>query len=257
MSSKRVMITGVNTSSLPVLCAKESEEILRRIKNGEKELRDFFIEGNMRLVLSLVQRFSTDKVSPDDLFQVGVLGLMKAIDNFNVDLNVRFSTYAVPMIIGEIRRYIRESTALKVGRGVRDIAYKAMQARTKLEKENKKSGLMEIAAEIDVPYVEVVGALDAISEPVSIFESVYNDGEESMLVVDKIKDPQGDEEIFDSITLNDEIGKLPEREQKIIDMRYYQGKTQTEISNELHISQAQISRLEKNAISKLREAFVQ
>lgn len=255
MSINKVRITGVNTSSLPVLCAKESEEILRRIKKGEENLRDRFIEGNMRLVLSLVQRFNTDKVSPDDMFQVGVLGLIKALDNFNVDLNVRFSTYAVPMIIGEIRRYIRESTALKVGRGVRDIAYKAMQARAKLEKEKTNVDLAEIAAEIQVPYVEVIGALDAISEPLSLYEKSYND-EESIMVVDKIKDPEGEEELIDRLALDGEIGKLPERERKVIDMRYYQGKTQTEISQELQISQAQISRLEKSAIAKLRTAFL-
>ncbi len=255
MSINKVRITGVNTSSLPVLCAKESEEILRRIKKGEENLRDLFIEGNMRLVLSLVQRFNTDKVSPDDMFQLGVLGLIKALDNFNVDLNVRFSTYAVPLIIGEIRRYIRESTALKVGRGVRDIAYRAMQARTKLEKEKTNVDLAEIAAEIQVPYVEVIGALDAISEPLSLYEKSYND-EESIMVVDKIKDPEGEEELIDRLTLDGEIKKLPEKEQKIIDLRYYQGKTQTEISQELQISQAQISRLEKSAIGKLRTAFL-
>ena len=255
MASHRVRITGVDTSSLPVLCAKESEEILRRIKNGEEGLRDFFIEGNMRLVLSLVQRFGAERISPDDMFQVGVLGLIKALDNFNVDLNVRFSTYAVPMILGEIRRYIRESTALKVGRSVRDIAYRAMQARSSLEKEKPDVDLCEIAAEINVPYVEVVGALDAISEPISLYEPSYND-EESMLVVDKIKDPQGEEELIDRLALSSEISKLPERERKVIDMRYYQGKTQTEISEELSISQAQISRLEKSAIEKLRTAFL-
>ncbi len=255
MSIKKVRITGVNTSTLPILCAKESEEILRRIKKGEEKLRDLFIEGNMRLVLSLVQRFNTDKVSPDDMFQVGVLGLIKALDNFNVDLNVKFSTYAVPMIIGEIRRFIRESTALKVGRGVRDIAYKAMQARTKREKDKTNVDLAEIAAEINVPYAEVIGALDAISEPISLYEKSYND-EESMMVVDKIKDPQGEEELIDRLALGDEIQKLPEKERKIIDLRYYQGKTQTEISQELQISQAQISRLEKSAIGKLRTAFL-
>lgn len=255
MSINKVRITGVNTSTLPILCAKESEEILHRIKKGEENLRDLFIEGNMRLVLSLVQRFNTDKVSPDDMFQVGVLGLIKALDNFNVDLNVKFSTYAVPMIIGEIRRYIRESAALKVGRGVRDIAYKAMQARTKLEKEKTNVDLAEIAAEINVPYAEVIGALDAISEPVSLYEKSYND-DESMMVVDKIKDPQGEEELIDRLALGDEINKLPEKERKIIDLRYYQGKTQTEISQELQISQAQISRLEKSAIGKLRMAFL-
>ncbi len=254
MASHRVRITGLDTSTLPMLCAKESEEMIKRIKNGETELRDKFIEGNMRLVLSLVQRFHSDKVSADDMFQVGVLGLIKALDNFRVDVGVRFSTYAVPMIIGEIRRYIRESTALKVGRGVRDVAYKAMQARGRLEKNDPDVSLTEIAAEIGVPYVEVIGALDAISEPISIFETVYNGDEESMLVVDRIKDPEQDD-MFDKIALGDEISKLPEKERTIVDMRYYQGKTQTEISKELSISQAQISRLEKSAIEKLREVF--
>ena len=257
MASHRVQIAGINTSALPMMCAKESEELLKRIKNGEKELRSLFIEGNMRLVLSLVQRFNSDKVSADDMFQVGVLGLIKALDNFDIRMNVRFSTYAVPMIIGEIRRYIRESSALKVGRGIRDVAYRAMQARNKLEKDaTGEVGLSEIASEIDVPYVEVVGALDAISEPVSLYEAVYNDGEESILVVDQLKDPQGEDELYNNITLSDEISKLPEREKEIIDLRYYKGKTQTEIAKELCISQAQISRLEKSAIGKLREAFL-
>ncbi len=256
MASHKVCITGVNTSTLPVLCAKESEEILRRIKKGETELRDLFIQANMRLVLSLVQRFCSDKVSPDDMFQVGMLGLIKAVDNFKVDLGVRFSTYAVPMIIGEIRRFVRESTALKVGRSVRDVAYRAMQARSRLEKAGKEAGLTEIAEEVGVPYVEVVGALDAISEPVSIYESVYNDGEENLLVADKLRDPEGEEELIDRITLSDEISKLPERERKIIDLRFFQGKTQTEISDELSISQAQISRLEKSAIGRLKSAFI-
>ncbi len=254
MASHKVRITGVNTSTLRMLTAKESEALLRRIKSGEENLRELFIEGNMRLVLSLVQRFCTDKVSPDDMFQVGVLGLIKALDNFNVDLNVRFSTYAVPMILGEIRRYIRESTALKVGRGVRDIAYKAMQARNKLEREKTDVDLCEIAAEISVPYAEVIGALDAISEPISLYERTYND-DESMLVVDKLKDPKGEEELIERLALRGEISKLPDREQKVINMRYFQGKTQTEISEELSISQAQISRLEKSAIGKLRTAF--
>ena len=257
MASHKVQIAGINTSALPMMCAKESEELLKRIKNGEKELRSLFIEGNMRLVLSLVQRFNSDKVSADDMFQVGVLGLIKALDNFDIRMNVRFSTYAVPMIIGEIRRYIRESSALKVGRGIRDVAYRAMQARNKLEKDaTGEVGLSEIASEIDVPYVEVVGALDAISEPVSLYEAVYNDGEESILVVDQLKDPQGEDELYNNITLSDEISKLPEREKEIIDLRYYKGKTQTEIAKELCISQAQISRLEKSAIGKLREAFL-
>jgi len=238
------------------MTAQESEDMLRRIKNGETHLRSAFIEGNMRLVLSMVQRFKTDKVNYDDLFQVGMLGLIKALDNFNVNLNVRFSTYAVPMILGEMRRYIRESTALKVGRGIRDIAYQAMLAREKLElsRENEVT-LTEIASEINIPYAEVVSALDAISDPISIYESAYNDGEETVLVVDQISDDDNEEELLNRITLSDEVKRLPEREREIIMLRYYQGKTQMEISDALCMSQAQVSRLEKNAIARLKQVF--
>ncbi len=254
--AQKVVITGMCTSDLPKYSTKEIEEMLRRVKNGETALREKFIEGNMRLVLSMVQRFKTDKVSGDDLFQVGMLGLIKALDNFNVNLNVRFSTYAVPMILGEIKRYIRESTALKVGRGIRDIAYRAMSARERMETETTgEVGLEEIAAEIDVPYAEVVSALDAISDPVSIYESVYNEGEDSMLVVDKISDPESEEDRMDKISLREGIERLPEREKAVINLRYYQGKTQTEISKELCMSQAQISRLENSALRQLKSAF--
>ena len=252
----KVVITGISTSDLPKYSGKEIDEMLRRIKNGEDDLREKFIEGNMRLVLSMVQRFKTDKVCADDLFQVGILGLIKAIDNFNVNLNVRFSTYAVPMILGEIKRYIRESSALKVGRGIRDIAYKAMTARDRMEKTaTKEVSLAEIAAEISLPYAEVVSALDAISDPVSIYESVFSDGEEGMLVVDQISDPESEEDKLNKISLREGIDKLPERERNIIMMRYYQGKTQMEISEELNVSQAQVSRLENSAIKQLRAAF--
>lgn len=254
--SRKVVISGVCTSQLPKMTAQQSEDMLKRIKKGETELRSIFIEGNMRLVLSMVQRFKTEKVSYDDLFQVGMLGLIKALDNFNVELNVRFSTYAVPMILGEIRRYIRESTAMKVGRGIRDIAYQAMLAREKLElsRENEVS-LAEIATEINVPYREVVSALDAISDPISIYESAYNDGEETVLVVDQISDDNNEEELLNHFTLSDEVKRLPDREREIILLRYYQGKTQMEISNSLSMSQAQVSRLEKNAIARLKQAF--
>ena len=254
--SHKVVITGVSTDDLPKYSTKEIEELLRKIKNGENRLRNKFIEGNLRLVLSMVQRFKTDKVSADDLFQVGILGLIKALDNFNVSLNVRFSTYAVPMILGEMKRYIRESCALKVGRGIRDIAFKAMTAREKLERcATKEVTLEEIASEIAVPYKDVVGALDAISDPVSIYEAVYNDGEESTLVVDKISDSETEDEKFNKLTLRQEIDKLPDREKNVIRMRYFQGKTQTEISEELNISQAQVSRLENSAIKQLKAAF--
>lgn len=252
----KVVITGISTSELPRLTAKESEDMLKRIKNGETELREKFLESNMRLVLSMVQRFKNDKNNADDLFQVGMLGLIKALDNFDVSLNVRFSTYAVPMIMGEIRRYIRESTGMKVGRGLRDIAYKAMQARDKLElSRSNEVSLTEIAEEIDVPYREVVSALDAISEPVSIYESVYNDSDDSLLVVDQISDTQDMDSILNGVTLSEEISKLPERERKVLLMRYYQGQTQMEISAQLNMSQAQVSRLEKSAIQRLKAAF--
>lgn len=252
----KVVITGISTSDLPKYSSAEIEDMLRRIKNGETYLREKFIESNMRLVLSMVQRFGNTKISADDLFQVGIIGLIKALDNFNINIDVRFSTYAVPMIIGEIKRYIRESTALKVGRGIRDIAYKAMSMRERLEStRTNEVSLSEIADEIGVPYAEVVGALDAISDPVSIYESAYSDGEDGMLVGDKISDPETEEDKLNKISLREGIEKLPERERMIINMRYYQGKTQMEISNELCMSQAQVSRLESSAIKQLKSAF--
>jgi RNA polymerase sporulation-specific sigma factor len=212
--------------------------------------------GNIRLVLSMVQRFKIDKDIADDLFQVGMLGLIKALDNFDITMNVKFSTYAVPMILGEIRRFIRDSTALKVGRSLRDIAYRAMQARDKIETAKaREASLMEIAQEIDVPYKDVVCALDAIAEPISIYESVYSDGEDSILVVDQLSSDEGEDDLLDNLTLKDEIKKLPPKEKEIIIMRYFKGKTQMEISKALNISQAQVSRLEKSAIAHLRKAF--
>lgn len=254
--SCKVEISGVCTSQLPKMTAKETEEMLRKIKAGQTELRRPFIEGNMRLVLSMVQRFKNTKVPYDDLFQVGMLGLIKALDNFNIELNVRFSTYAVPMILGEIKRYIRESTAFKVGRGIRDVAYRAMQARDRLEQSNPgEIGLSEIAAEIEVPYIEVLSALDAISDPVSIYDSAFGDEDESILVVDQISQSKSEDDILNDFTIKDGISGLPDREKEVIMMRYYRGKTQMEISKELNMSQAQVSRLEKNAIARLREAF--
>lgn len=254
--SYKVVITGVSTSDLPRMTAKESDEMLRKIKDGDLELRKKFIENNMRLVLSMVQRFKTDKNNADDLFQVGMLGLIKALDNFDVSLNVRFSTYAVPMIMGEIRRYLREDSGFKVGRNLRDVAYKAMQAREKLETgSEREASLSEIAEEINVPYREVVSALDAISEPVSIYESVFSDSDDAMLVVDQISDKTDLDSVINSVTLKEEIGKLPDREKNVLTLRYYQGRTQMEISEELKMSQAQVSRLEKSAIQKLKSAF--
>lgn len=254
--SNKVVISGMCTSQLPKLTAKQSEELIKRIKNGEKHLREEFLIGNIRLVLSMVQRFRIDKDIADDLFQVGVLGLIKALDNFDVTLNVRFSTYAVPMVLGEIRRFIRDSTALKVGRSLRDVAYRAMQARDKLEiGRSCEVTLMEIAQEIEVPYRDVVCALDAIAEPVSIYESVYSDGEDSILVVDQLSSDKDEDDMLDNLTLKSEIKKLPPKEKQILMMRYFKGDTQMEISQKLNISQAQVSRLEKSAISHLRKAF--
>ncbi len=252
----KVVITGINTAELPKLSAKESEAMLKEVKLGNSGLRDTFIMSNTRLVLSMVQRFQHSKVSKDDLFQVGMLGLIKALDNFDITLNVRFSTYAVPMIMGEMRRYIRESTALKVGRSVRDIAYKAVLARNKLESERvEEVSLAEIAAEIDVPYVDVCGALDAIAEPVSIYEPVYQDADDSMMILDQIKENKSEYDQVDIMALRNGLEKLPYREKLVVLLRYYKGRTQMEIAESLKMSQAQVSRLEKSAIAKLKSAL--
>lgn len=253
--SHKVVITGINTDELPKLSAKETQEMLIRIKNGEKSLRKPFLEGNVRLVLSMVQRFRTNRECADDLFQVGMLGLIKALDHFDPTLNVRFSTYAVPMICGEIRRYVRENAGFKVGRGLRDVAYRAMQAREKMEigRENEAS-LTEIAAEIDVPVWEVVEAMDALTEPVSLYDAAYGE-EEGALVVDQVSDGRSFDTILNGVTLRKELNELPGKEKDVLFMRYYEGRTQTEISKSLGVSQAQVSRLEKSAIERLREAF--
>ncbi|MDD3946709.1 MAG: sigma-70 family RNA polymerase sigma factor [Clostridia bacterium] len=254
--SNKVTITGISTSTLPKLTAKESESMIRLIKAGRSDLRETFLMANARLVLSMVQRFGKSKENADDLFQVGMLGLMKAVDNFDVSLDVRFSTYAVPMVLGEIRRYVREGTAMKVGRNLRDIAYRAVQARDRLERAKvKEVSLAEIAAEIDVPYREVVSALDAIAEPLSIYDPVFSDTDDGMLVLDQIKDKRSDIDYVDRLTLREGIKSLPEREKLVVLYRYFMGKTQTEIADALKMSQAQVSRLEKNAIGRLKEAF--
>lgn len=254
--SNKVTITGISTSTLPKLTAKESEAMIRQIRAGNKDLRETFLMSNARLVLSMVQRFGKSKENADDLFQVGMLGLMKAVDNFDVSLDVRFSTYAVPMVLGEIRRFVREGTAMKVGRNLRDIAYRAVQARDRLEREKvKEVSLTEIAAEIDVPYREVVSALDAIAEPLSIYDPVFSDTDDGMLVLDQIKDARSEIDYVDRLTLREGIKSLPEREKLVVLYRYFMGKTQTEIADALKMSQAQVSRLEKNAIGRLKEAF--
>ena len=249
-------VTGIDTAKLPKMSGAEQQETLLAIKNGRTDLREKFLLANVRLVLSAVQRFDNTRESPDDLFQVGMIGLMKALDNFDVTLNVRFSTYAIPMVIGEIRRYIREGSAFKVGRNVRDIAYRAVKARESLEARGvREASLSEIADELGVPYREVVGALDAIAEPQSIYEQAYGSDEEGAEIIDLVKDPRADSDYADRIVLRDGIEALPEREKRVIIMRYYHGRTQTEIADELEMSQAQVSRLEKSAVARLRETF--
>jgi RNA polymerase sporulation-specific sigma factor len=253
---KKVSITGLNTDNLVKLSAKESEEMIKLIKNGRTDLKETFLLSNARLVLSMVQRFKSTKESPDDLFQVGMLGLIKAMDNFDTTLNVRFSTYAVPMVLGEIRRYVREGTAMKVGRSLRDIAYQAIKARERLELNSiKEVSLFEIAQEINVPYYDVVSALDATLEPVSIYEPVYSDSSDGMMLVDQLTNPANCD-YMDISLLRDGIAALPQREKQVLIYRYYQGRTQMEIATALNMSQAQISRLEKSAISQLRVQFV-
>lgn len=251
----KVKLTGIDTSSLPKYTNEEMNAMLREIKKGDKAARERFLTGNMRLVLSIVQRFKNSKSEADDMFQVGMVGLIKATDNFNVDLGVMFSTYAVPMIEGEIRRYVRESTALKVGRATRDMAYRAVQAREKIEKNGgREATLSEIAEELSVPLKEVVASLDAIAEPLSLYDTAFGDDEDSMLL-DRISAGQSEEELYDALTLRQAVEGLPEREQEVVKLRYYEGRTQMEISAALDISQAQVSRLEKTAIDRLKTAF--
>ena len=249
-------VTGVKTEELPVLNKNEQDEMLAAIKAGHTELRERFLLANARLVLMAVQRFRDPKQSPDELFQVGMLGLMKSLDNFDMSLKVCFSTYAIPMILGEIRRFIRESTAFKVGRNIRDVAYKAVKAREALEARGvHEADLNEIAVELDIPVAEVVGALDAISEPQSLYQEAFGDGSDPTELIDLIRDPKADIDHTERILLADSVDSLPDREKQVVFMRYFKGATQTEIAAALKMSQAQVSRLEKGAITKLRESF--
>lgn len=255
--SRKIVVCGVDTSSLPKLSAKDSQELLRKIKEGDEHARSYFIHCNMRLVLSVVQRYIHRVKNPDDLFQIGCVGLIKSVDNFNVELNVRFSTYAVPMIIGEIRRYLRESNSLRVSRGIRDVAYQALQARERLESQTSAEVTVEeIANELKLPIFRVMYCLDAISDTVSLSDAVYADEEDSISVEDSIADTKSSEiSWIDNISLFDALSNLQLKERSIILKRYFEGKTQTEISREIGLSQAQISRLEKNAISQLRQSM--
>lgn len=252
--ANKVVISGVNTAQLPKLTNKEIMELMKQVKCGDEYARDKFVVANLRLVLSVVQRFSGHSEKADDMFQVGCVGLLKAIDNFDEKLNVKFSTYAVPMIIGEIRRYLRDNNSVRVSRSIRDVAYKAMQAKEQYIKENNAEPSMEqIAQMIDFPLRDVYFAMDAISEAVSLNEPVYNDGNEQVRVMDQIADEKNcDENIFEKLSLNDAIKNLSEKEKEILLMRYYVGKTQMEVSEEVGISQAQVSRLEKNALRAIK-----
>ncbi len=253
---QKVEICGVDTSGLPRLTAAESDELMRRLKEGDSAARDQFVVGNMRLVLSLVKRFWAKNANADDVFQAGCIGLLKAIDNFDVNVGVRFSTYAVPMIIGEIKRYLRDGNSMRVARSIRDTAYKVLKTREKLEEEAKEATIEKIAEAMQVREREVVYALDAISDPVSLFEPVYNKSGDALMLMDQISDEKNNDEVWtEHAALSEAMQKLDDRERRILFLRYYEGKTQTEISAEVGISQAQVSRLEKNAISEIRHTI--
>lgn len=251
--ANKVIICGVDTSSLP-RCNKEKLcELMDKIKQGDENARTEFIFYNIRLVLSIVQRFSSSKDNTDDIFQVGIIGLIKSIDNFDTSLGVRFSTYAVPMIIGEIRKFLRDSNSLKVARSTRDIAYKAMQAKEKILREtNKEATIKEISTETGISETQIADAMNAISEPLSLYDTVFHDNGDSMLIMDQIKDSSTDESIIEKTVLKQALKKLGKREQQILYLRYFAGKTQMEISSEIGISQAQVSRLEKDALKEIK-----
>lgn len=249
----KVEICGINTNEIKVLKESEKIELLKKARQGDMNARDELIKGNLRLVLSVIQRFQNRGEAMDDLFQVGVIGLIKAIDNFNLDLDVRFSTYAVPMCIGEIRRYLRDDNPIRVSRSMRDTAYKAMQVKEELINKNKKEPTIEeIAKALDMEKSEVVLALEAIVDPVSLYEPVYNDGGDTIYVMDQIGDNNSDSDWIDEIMIKDEIKNLDKREQNILYLRFMQGKTQMEVAKEVGISQAQVSRLEKNALKRIK-----
>lgn len=253
MYNNKVCICGVDTASLPLLKEKEKEALLKKVKQGDKKAREDLVKGNLRLVLSVVQKFTGRGEPPDDLFQIGCIGLMKSIDNFDISQNVRFSTYAVPMIIGEIRRYLRDNNAVRVSRSIKDTAYKAMQAKERLlAKLLREPTVTEIANEIDIPREDVVIALESIVDPVSLYDPVYNDGGDTIYVLDQIGDSGGADSWIDELVLKDSIKKLSDREKSILTLRFMQGKTQMEVSEEIGISQAQVSRLEKGAIKKIK-----
>ena len=253
----KVEICGVNTAKLPILTQEEKTELMKKIKNGDEEAREEFIRGNLRLVLSVIQRFNNRGESPDDVFQIGCIGLIKAIDNFDISQNVQFSTYAVPMIIGEVRRYLRDNNSIRVSRSLRDLAYKAMQFKEKYIKENNKEPTIEqIAKELGVEKEEIAFSFDAIQDPISLQEPVYNDGAESIYVMDQVKDPKNTDELWaENMTMMQAMGKLNDKERNIIVRRYFDGRTQMEVADEIGISQAQVSRLEKSALDHIKRMY--
>ncbi len=255
MLINKVELCGVNTAKLPVLSSEEKKSLFNRILQGDLAAREQFIQGNLRLVLSVIQRFNSRGEPADDLFQVGCIGLIKAIDNFDVTQEVQFSTYAVPMIIGEVRRYLRDNNAIRVSRSLRDLAYKAMQMREDLfNKNNKEPTINELAKELGVDREELAMAIDSVQDTVSMFEPIFQDGTDTVCVMDQIRDNENIDSTWEqTITINEAMKKLPEREQMIINLRFFEGRTQTEIAEEIGISQAQISRLEKNALKHLRK----
>lgn len=253
MYGNKVVICGVDTSKLPLLKEKEKEKLLREVKNGSKTARDELINGNLRLVLSVVQRFSNRGENPDDLFQVGCIGLIKSIDNFDINQDVKFSTYAVPMIIGEIRRYLRDNNSIRVSRSIKDTAYRAMQVKERLINQNQKEPTVsEIAAELNIPREDVVIALESIVDPISLYEPVFSDGGDTIYVLDQVGDKNDDKTWLDELYIKEAIKELSDREKKILSLRFMQGKTQMEVSQEIGISQAQVSRLEKCALKKIK-----
>ena len=255
MSTYKVDICGVNTSKLPILKEEEEkEELFKKIKAGDQDARDQYIRGNLRLVLSVIKRFHNHNENADDLFQIGCIGLMKSIDNFDPTMGVKFSTYAVPMIIGEVRRYLRDNSSYRIPRSLRDTAYKAIHTKELLARDlDHEPTLEEISKECEIPVEEILYALDAIQTPLSLFDPVYTDGGDTLFVMDQISDKKNKEENWvKNLSLQDALGTLNERDKKIIKMRFFEGKTQIEVADEIHISQAQVSRLEKNALKSMK-----
>ena len=254
MTQGKVEICGVNTAKLPLLKAEEKEKLFQQIEQGDTDARQQYIEGNLRLVLSVIKRFAASNENVDDLFQIGCIGLIKAIDNFDSTLNVKFSTYAVPMIIGEIRRFLRDNNSIRVSRSLKDTAYKAIYAKENLIRQNmKEPTLHEIAAEIGIPKEDIVYALDAIQSPMSLYEPIFTDGGDTLYVMDQISDKKNKEENWvELLSLSEAMKRLGDREHEIITLRFFEGKTQMEVADLIGISQAQVSRLEKNALKLMR-----